>query len=349
MMLSRRLVLAAVALTLVAALVAPVSALTNSSEQGGGQLVLASAKGVVRVVMFWMQGCSHCELVKTQTLPPLQQKYGDKLEIILIEIKDAQSADRLNRAAAALGFRAGEFGVPFLIIGDKALMGSSEIPAQLPGLIEKHLAAGGVDIPNLPGLADLSTGSGTQGAKAPGASGFTQAWIVMGVLALSLLYVLYVVILYLRGRRLPTGPGWLAAAFPIICVIGLFVAFYLSYVETTKTVAVCGPVGDCNAVQNSPYAKLFGVLPVGVLGLGGYVALLAAWLWQRFRRDVLAAYAPSAIFAMALFGVLFSMYLTYLELFAIKAVCAWCLTSAVTMAILLALSVAPALNSLSDD
>lgn len=349
-MLSRRhrlsLVLALV--ILVAGVVAaPVSAMTASPAAEGGQHASATAGGVVRVVMFWMKGCSHCELVKTQTLPPLQQKYGDKLDIVLIEIMDAQSADRLDRVAQAMGFKAGEYGVPFLVIGDTALMGSGDIPAKLPGLVEKYMAAGGVDVPNIAGLTDMTMPSSSK--SSPSANGFALAWVVMALLAMSLLYVAYVVLRYVRGTRAPLGPAWLQTLFPIICVLGMAVAFYLSYVETTKAVAVCGPVGDCNSVQNSPYAKLFGVLPVGVLGLGGYIAILAAWLWARYRKDTLAAYAPSLIFAMALFGVLFSVYLTYLELFVIKAVCAWCLASAVFMAITLALSVGPALRSLADE
>jgi len=54
-------------------------------------------------------------------------------------------------------------------------------------------------------------------------------------------------------------------------------------------------------------------------------------------------YAPVLLLAMALFGVLFSLYLTYIELFVILAVCIWCLTSAVLMALILILAVGPAL------
>jgi len=54
-------------------------------------------------------------------------------------------------------------------------------------------------------------------------------------------------------------------------------------------------------------------------------------------------YAPVLLLAMALFGVLFSLYLTYIELFVILAVCIWCLTSAVLMTLILILAVGPAL------
>jgi uncharacterized membrane protein len=120
-------------------------------------------------------------------------------------------------------------------------------------------------------------------------------------------------------------------------------------VETQAVSAVCGPVGDCNAVQSSPYARLFGVLPVGILGLAGYLGILLAWSWRRLRPTGLSRRAPAAIFAMALFGTLFSVYLTYLEPFVIRAVCIWCLTSAVLITLLLLVSVRPAMESMEGE
>jgi uncharacterized membrane protein len=117
-------------------------------------------------------------------------------------------------------------------------------------------------------------------------------------------------------------------------------------VETQAIPAVCGPVGDCNAVQSSPYARLFGILPVGLLGVAGYLGILAAWLYPRIWHNQYAVYMPIAVFGMTFFGVLFSLYLTILEPFVIKAVCAWCITSAVIMTLLLLLSLKPALQSI---
>lgn len=73
---------------------------------------------------------------------------------------------------------------------------------------------------------------------------------------------------------------------------------YMAYVETQAVEAVCGPVGDCNAVQNNSYAKLFGVLPVGVLGVVGYAAILAAWFWSHLRTGPTARQAQQAVLAM---------------------------------------------------
>jgi len=60
-----------------------------------------------------------------------------------------------------------------------------------------------------------------------------------------------------------------------------------------------------------------------------------------------AVCAPLSVFVMAFLGVLFSLYLTYLEPFVIRAVCAWCLTSAVIIILLMLVSLRPALVALS--
>ena len=177
-----------------------------------------------------------------------------------------------------------------------------------------------------------------------------EAAPVLVGMAISLLYALgrliYGVIKDIPLAPLPAWQEWL---IPILCVIGLGVAGYLSYIEITLSQAICGPVGDCNAVQLSPYARLWGVLPVGVLGMGGYFAIIIAWWAGHKRRGWLSSYAPIALFGMAFFGIVFSAYLTYLEPFVIKAVCIWCITSATIMTLLLLLSIHSALRSLIGD
>ncbi len=130
---------------------------------------------------------------------------------------------------------------------------------------------------------------------------------------------------------------------PALALVGLVVAAYLSYIEVTHSQAVCGPVGDCNTVQQSAYACLFGVLPVGILGVLGYLAIIAAVFVDRFSKLPWKQYAKIATWVLALFGVLFSIYLTFLEPFIIGATCMWCITSAVIMTSILWLSNAPAL------
>ena len=134
---------------------------------------------------------------------------------------------------------------------------------------------------------------------------------------------------------------------PPILIAGLLVAAYLSYVETGSAEAVCGVVGDCNAVQASPYANLLGI-PIGILGLIGYVLMLVAWGMGTFGKGRIVDIGWVALFWMALGGVTFSAYLTFLEPFVIGAVCAWCLTSAITMMAVLWMSAAAGTAALSN-
>ncbi|MGD8632893.1 MAG: vitamin K epoxide reductase family protein [Anaerolineales bacterium] len=149
------------------------------------------------------------------------------------------------------------------------------------------------------------------------------------------------------AARWRTGPGreavqHLHGYHLILILLGIGVAAYLTFVESTDTLAVCGPVGDCNTVQQSGYALLFGLLPVGVLGLVGYTGLLIAWSIARSGRGQSASFATIGFFALALLGTLFSIYLTFLEPFVIGATCMWCLSSAVIMTALTILSTDPA-------
>lgn len=185
------------------------------------------------------------------------------------------------------------------------------------------------------------------GAIADAIEGFGLGLVVLVFLIIALIYAIGVVVLAIFGRWPTQGPDWLTFAIPILCVIGLGVAGYLTFVETLRVAAICGPVGDCNTVQSSPFARLFGFLPVGWLGLLGYVAILVAWTVGRVGKGRSSDVASVAVFAFALFGVLFSMYLTYLELAVILAVCMWCLSSAVIMALLLMLATGPALARLA--
>jgi len=141
------------------------------------------------------------------------------------------------------------------------------------------------------------------------------------------------------GISLQGNWSWL---IPVLCLIGFGVAGYLAYVETAQVVAVCGPVGDCNTVQQSEYARLFGILPIGVLGLFGYIAITTTWIIAGYINGPIANLATLVLFGLTAFGTLFSIYLTFLEPFVIGATCAWCLTSSIIMTILMLLSVRPA-------
>jgi uncharacterized membrane protein len=157
------------------------------------------------------------------------------------------------------------------------------------------------------------------------------------VLALMLASLVAIVVLVRRGR-LGAGPAWLV---PLLAIAGVAVAVYLAYVETSGSEAVCGPVGNCNAVQESKFALLFGMIPIGIIGIIGYAVVIGAWLMEWLGRGPWPDLARVGLAAGAFSGVAFSIYLTFLEPFVIGATCMWCVSSAVIVTALLWLTAAP--------
>jgi uncharacterized membrane protein len=359
-----------------------------------------NAEPVVRAVLFYSPTCPHCAKVIQEDLPPLFDKYNTKMEIIGIDVSSQEGATLYQAAITQFQIPESRLGVPTLIIDNTVLVGSLEIPEQLPGLIEHYLLQGGVDWPKLPGLADAlavppeeqateHTAMPTEESSAPlpptpepvsspqetDTTGTIPAtfptpipkqvtsnltlpndhdpsWqgnfardpvgnslsvlVLLGMLASLVWGFVY----FIRAGRNQTRVRvhWF---IPALSLLGMFVAAYLAYVETAQVSAVCGPVGDCNIVQQSEYARLFGILPIGVLGLAGYVMILLAWLGARFGRNGIENLGMLALLGMTMAGTLFSIYLTFLEPFVIGATCAWCLTSAVVMTVLMLLSLGP--------
>lgn len=125
----------------------------------------------------------------------------------------------------------------------------------------------------------------------------------------------------------------------LLALLGLGIAAYLSYVALFRETQVfCTGLGDCRKVQTSAYARILGV-PVAVLGLGMYAALVVLIASRLRLRERSPRVLVVWTFTLALAGTLYSGYLTYLELFHIDAICEWCVTSAAIVTLILALSV----------
>ncbi len=341
-----------------------------------------AADPVVRAVIFYSPTCVHCHKVLTEDLPPLMEQYGNQLQIIAINVT-VEEGEALFRAALEK-FGLLQSGVPMLVVGDHFLVGDVDIPEHFPGLIEQYMIQGGVDWPDIPGLAEaigtaqvtptplavsptltaapsaepairVTVGPMPTTASAPVPTSSSPGLVVIGDKPTSLTDRLaqdpvgnILAIVVLVGMIVFVGrstfvfshlgvmplPAWRDWAIPVLALIGCGVAAYLAYVETAQVSAVCGPVGDCNTVQQSAYARLFGVLPIGVLGLLGYIAILTAWFIRRFGRGRLVDLTALVLLGITTFGTLFSIYLTFLEPFVIGATCAWCLSSAIIMTLL---------------
>lgn len=134
-----------------------------------------------------------------------------------------------------------------------------------------------------------------------------------------------------RASRPSGGPGALRAASALVAVVGLAIAAYLTIAHYAGADPVCAVAHGCATVQQSEYAELAGI-PVALLGLVGYVAILAS-----LARDGEAWRNATAFLALAGFG--FSAWLTYVEVVKLEAICIWCVGSAICMTLLAALSV----------
>lgn len=119
------------------------------------------------------------------------------------------------------------------------------------------------------------------------------------------------------------------SVIPLLSIVGMLVAGYLSYVEITASEASCGLAGACNLVQQSQYASIFGV-PIGIIGVVAYALLFGLGIAGRTNQTL---FVPMLFLVGS--GMIFSIYLTYLEPFVIGATCIWCLTSALIMMTLL--------------
>lgn len=300
---------------------------------------------VVHAILFYHPTCGHCEIVMTEVFPPLREQYGDQLQILEINTATEEGQALYNASTTLYEIPPEWQGVPRLLVGEYYLIGSQQIPQQFPGLIEQYLTEGGVDWPDLPNLPVEEVNNST---KVTWRDKYMRDPVGSTLATVVLIGLIGAVIAVARPhpwqRRIAEQFNpW---GFMAIALIGAIAATYLSYVETTQTTAVCGPVGDCNAVQQSEYALLFGFLPMAVLGLLGYVAILATFVYEKWIQGPYVEWAPAARFGLTAFGTLFSAGLTFLEPFVIGATCMWCLTSAVSMGLLLLMSAGPGWKAL---
>ena len=109
-----------------------------------------------------------------------------------------------------------------------------------------------------------------------------------------------------------------------LAVAGLLISAYLTWTHIVGVAPVCiSGSGGCETVQSSRYATILGI-PVATLGVVAYLGLL----FSAVLRGEAGVYLG---FLIALVGAFFSAYLTYLEVFVIRALCQWCLASAAVM------------------
>ena len=127
-----------------------------SLPQAGGPAASAQEKPVVRFLLFYGEACPHCHTVMDDYLPTVYEKYGDQVEYQYLETSSSDNYLTLLGLEIKLGVpQESQGSVPALIIGDKVLIGSYDIPDKLEGYIDQYLAQGGVDYPSLDDLPEV--------------------------------------------------------------------------------------------------------------------------------------------------------------------------------------------------
>jgi uncharacterized membrane protein len=112
----------------------------------------------------------------------------------------------------------------------------------------------------------------------------------------------------------------------VLSLAGLFISVYLYLYKIGKIGSLACGTGDCETVQWSRWSEFAG-LDVALIGAVGYAGLLALSL-AALQPALAGRRWPAILLAtLAGIGVLFTVYLTYLELFVIHAVCRWCVAS----------------------
>ena len=130
---------------------------------------------------------------------------------------------------------------------------------------------------------------------------------------------------------------WLYRAALALVIVGLLVSIYMTIYKVTSNDSMCLGSGDCSTVNASRYSEVNGI-PVAAIGLLGYVAILGVLVFEN-RNSFFRQNGTLLVFGMALTGFIFTIWLIYVELALLKAICPFCVTSQVAMTIIFIISV----------
>jgi len=116
----------------------------------------------------------------------------------------------------------------------------------------------------------------------------------------------------------------------LLTIIGFLDSGYLTWIKLSQNRALCFVgVGDCWSVNISKYSEWLGI-PIAIFGMLGYLAILILTLLDN-KVGYLKANGILLVFGITLIGVVYSCYLTYIEISVLKTICPFCLLSAILM------------------
>ena len=130
---------------------------------------------------------------------------------------------------------------------------------------------------------------------------------------------------------------WLYRASIALVIIGFAVSIYMTIYKISGNDGMCLGSGDCSTVNASRFSEVNGI-PVAVFGIVGYAAILFVHIFET-RNEFFRKNGTLLIFGMALTGFLFTLWLVYVELALLNAICPFCVTSQVAMTIIFIIAV----------
>jgi len=123
----------------------------------------------------------------------------------------------------------------------------------------------------------------------------------------------------------------------LVALAGVFVASYLTMYKLGYIGTLACAVGSCETVQTSKWATFLG-FPVGAWGVAYYIFVLGLAIAGLTGQLADSRRLSEILLGVTGFGLVFSLWLTYLELFVIHAICQWCVISAILATILFIVS-----------
>lgn len=312
--------------------------------------------GFTSAVLFYSPECPHCHQVIEDILIPLKFQFPESLQIFGIDSTTSAGSLVFQNYIETFSISSYRQGVPALIIGNTVLVGE-EIEHRAVPVIEAALSAGGAALPDIPGLLPDAGASGSQVdlkpiesvrdefLRASPAAPQTQvedletADKILGLaVLLVLVFSLYFFFLRVSKFGINSNPGAADTRIPfylfLLVIAGLAISLYLSYVEIKQVDALCGPIGECNRVQESSFSSILGFPVAGLGAVYYFVFFILLCLYKNAERGFARILSLGLLFP-ALTAVMYSIFLTSLEIWVIHAVCAWCLGSALISAVIL--------------
>lgn len=299
----------------------------------------AFAANEVNVVLFWSPTCPHCHDVIENILPPIQERFKNKLLITYIMLYKESQAEPFYNLASEYGVKKSDVGVPFMIIGNKVLIGTDEIEKDMPNMIQDGIKRGGVPFPEKVLHSEFSKYIDVRAIENKNSEGKPYAIFTVIFLLIVALYSL----LSLKFKSLIRYVNFFKVIrgylIPMVIVMGFLISIYLFYLETTGSSGVCIIFSGCDTVQKSSFSHIFGVIPVAALEIFAYCVFFALWVYAyKLNKDKVFHFdSKMVLFWISFMAVIVAICLTTLEIFIINAACVYCIISSIIIGLLLIL------------